>query len=463
MSATYEKLEGSMAEITITIPADDFRKACVDAYTKSKHKFQFDGFRKGHVPMAFIEKTYGPGVFFEDAANDLINKTYFDEIKELDLDIVSHPEISVEQIGKGKEFVYKAKVAVKPPVELGDVNAIEIKKVDAEVTDEDVEKEIQNKLKANSTKDDVIGRAAQDGDEATINFEGFVDGEAFEGGKGESYPLVLGSGSFIPGFEAQVVGHEVGDSFDVNVTFPEDYQADNLAGKEAVFKCELLGLKVEVIPELDDEYVSDTSDFETVDEYKADVRKQVEERKAAAAKRQREDRAIDKLVSLSKVELPDPMIDYQQDKMVDNFAQQLMYQGMKLEQYLEMTGMTRDDMKAQVKDEAIRQIKRSLVIEAVAEAQNFEVSDEDVEAEIEKMAKQYNMEVEKIKEIMGDEQTDGLKRDIKMQKAVEFIGAQAKEVEEVEEVKEAAEAEKSAEDDGDGVETTVVTEETTEE
>ena len=318
MSLTYEKLENNMAELTITVPAEDFKKACVEVYNRSKNKFQFDGFRKGKVPMAFIEKTYGPAVFYEDAANDLINKTYFEEIKDVDLDIVSNPEISVSQIEKGKDFIYKAKVAVKPPVELGDYDAIEIEKVDETVTDEDVEKEIERKLKENSTKQDVTDRAAKDGDETTINFEGFVDGVAFEGGKGEKYPLTLGSGSFIPGFEDQIVGHNVGESFDVNVTFPEQYQAEDLAGKDAVFKVDLLGIKETVLPELDDEYVSDTSDFETVDEFKADVRKTLEERKKESAKRQREEAAVEKLVELSTMELPEPMIRYQQEKMVES-------------------------------------------------------------------------------------------------------------------------------------------------
>ena len=427
MSLTYEKLEGNMAELTITVPAEDFKKACVDVYNRQKSKFQLDGFRKGHVPMQFIEKAYGPAVFFEDAANDLINKTYFAEIKDIDLDIVSNPEISLNQIEKGKDFIYKAKVATKPPVELGDLKKIKIEKVDSEVTDEDVEKEIESKLKANSTKQDVTDRAAQEKDEATINFEGFVDGVAFEGGKGEKYPLVLGSGSFIPGFEDQIIGKNVGDSFDVNVTFPENYQAEDLAGKEAVFKCELLGLKETVLPTLDDEYISDTTDFETVDEWKADIKKQVTERKEQSAQRERESKAIDALVEMSKVELPEPMIVYQQEKMIDNFGQQLMYQGMNLEQYLNMTGQTRDDMRDQVRPEAEKQIKRSLIIEAVAEAQNIEVSEEDTAAEIEKMAKQYQMEVDKIKEIMGEEQMESLKMDIKMQKAAEYIASQAKE------------------------------------
>ncbi len=428
MSLTYEKLEGNMAELTITVPAEDFTKECVKVYNKNKSKFNFDGFRKGKVPMVYIEKVYGPAVFYEDAANNLINKTYFSEIKDCELDIVSNPEISVSQIEKGKDFIYKAKVATKPPVTLGDLSAIEIEKVDVEVSDEDVEKEIERKLKENSTKQDVTDRAAQDGDEATINFEGFVDDVPFEGGKGEKYPLVLGSGSFIPGFEDQVIGHNVGDSFDVNVTFPEEYQAEDLAGKDAVFKVDLLGLKETILPELDDEYVSDTSDFETVDEYKADIRKTLEERKAESAKRIREERAVDKLVELSEVELPEPMIAYQQEKMLDNFKQQVAYQGMDFHQYLNMTGQTEQAMLEQVRPEAEKQIKRSLIVEAVADAQNIEVTDEDVEKEYENMAKQYSMEVEKIKEIVSDEHADSLKADIRMQKASEFIREQAKEV-----------------------------------
>ena len=428
MSLTYEKLEGNMAELTITVPAEDFKKECVNVYNKNKSKFNFDGFRKGKVPMVYIEKVYGPAVFYEDAANNLINTTYFKEIRDIDLDIVSNPEIAVKQIEKGKDFIYTAKVATKPPVTLGDVDAVEIEKIDTTVTDEDVDKEIENALKKNSTREDVTDRAAEKDDIATINFEGFVDDVPFEGGKGEHYDLTLGSGTFIPGFEDQVIGHNVGDSFDVNVTFPEEYQAKDLAGKAAVFKCELLGLKALKMPELDDEYVNDTTDFETVDEYKADVRKTLEERKTKAAKRTREDKAVDKLVELSTMELPEPMIEYQQEKMLQNFEQQLQYQGMDLHQYLNMTGQTREAMLEQVRPEAERQIKRSLVVEAVADAQGFEATDEDVEKEYEDMAKQYNMDVEKIKEIISNDRSDSFKHDIRMMKATEFIGEHAKEV-----------------------------------
>ncbi len=430
MSATFEKLEGNMADITITVPAEDFKKALVDAYNKNKSKFRVDGFRAGKVPMAMIEKLYGPAVFYEDAANDLINKTYGVELEGLEEvdDIVSQPEISLVQIEKGKDMIYKAKVATKPPVELGDIASIEVKKVDVTVTDEDVEEEIQRLLKQNAKKVEVTDREAKLDDEATINFEGFVDDVPFEGGKGENYPLVLGSGSFIPGFEDQIVGHKVGDSFDVNVTFPEQYQAEDLAGKDAVFKCDLLGLKENVLPELDDEYVSDTTDFETVDEYKEDVRKKVTERKEKNAEATKQNQALEKLVEASSMELPEPMIRFQQQKMIDDFAQQLMYQGMNLEQYLNMTAMTRDDMLDQVKPEAEKRIRQSLVIEAVANQQNFEVSDEEVEEELSKMAAQYQMEVEKIKEFMGEKETEDVRRDIKMQKAVKYITENVKEV-----------------------------------
>ena len=428
MSLTYEKLEGNMAELTITVPADDFVEACKEVYNRSKNKFQLDGFRKGHVPQAFIEKAYGPAVFYEEAANDLMNKTYYEEIKDIDLEIVSNPEISIAQLEKGKDFIYKAKVATKPPVELGDVTKIEIEKVNVEVTDEDIEKEIEQKLKANATTSEVTDRAAKEGDEVKINFEGFVDDVAFEGGKGEDYPLKLGSGTFIPGFEDQIVGHNIGDKFDVNVTFPEEYQAEDLAGKPAVFKTEILGIKETIVPELDDEYVSDTTDFETVDEFKEDIKKTVTERKEKQAKHEKEEKAIAKLVELSTVELPEPMIKYQQERMIDQFGQQLMYQGMNLEQYLNMTGQTRDDMRDQVRPEAEKTIKNSLVIEAVADAQGFDVTEDEVEAEMNKMAEQYKMEIEKIKEFMGEDQIESLKHDIRMNKAIEYIASQAKEV-----------------------------------
>lgn len=428
MSFEVKKLDGNMAELTITVPAADFDKALVDAYNKNKKKFSMPGFRKGKVPMTLIEKEYGAGVFYDDAANDLINETYPAELKaHEDLEVVSNPEIKVSQIEKGKDFIYVATVATKPAVELGDLEAIEVKVMDTTVTDEDVEAEIKRNLKQNSSKVDVTDRAAELEDETTIDFVGSVDGVEFEGGKGNDYPLVLGSGSFIPGFEDQIVGHSVGETFDVNVTFPEEYQAEDLAGKAAVFKTTIKAIKAINMPELDDAYVSDTTDFETVDEYKADVKKKLEEKKAADAKNDKENKAVDKLVEMSKMDIPEAMLRFQQEQMVRDFEQRLMYQGMNMDQYLQMTKQTREDMMEQVKPNAEKQIKSSLVVEAVANTNNIEVTDEDVDKKLEKMAKQYNMEVEKIKELVK-EQLDNVRTDIKMQKAVELIASKAKEV-----------------------------------
>ncbi|MCI6915661.1 MAG: trigger factor [Lachnospiraceae bacterium] len=428
MSFEVKKLDGNMAELTITVPAADFDKALVAAYNKNKKKFSMPGFRKGKVPMTLIEKEYGAGVFYDDAANDLINETYPAELKaHEDLEVVSNPEIKVSQIEKGKDFIYVATVATKPAVELGDLEAIEVKVMDTTVTDEDVEAEIKRNLKQNSSKVDVTDRAAELEDETTIDFVGSVDGVEFEGGKGNDYPLVLGSGSFIPGFEDQIVGHSVGETFDVNVTFPEEYQAEDLAGKAAVFKTTIKAIKAINMPELDDAYVSDTTDFETVDEYKADVKKKLEEKKAADAKNDKENKAVDKLVEMSKMDIPEAMLRFQQEQMVRDFEQRLMYQGMNMDQYLQMTKQTREDMMEQVKPNAEKQIKSSLVVEAVANTNNIEVTDEDVDKKLEKMAKQYNMEVEKIKELVK-EQLDNVRSDIKMQKAVELIASKAKEV-----------------------------------
>lgn len=428
MSFEVKKLDGNMAELTITVPAADFDKALVAAYNKNKKKFSMPGFRKGKVPMTLIEKEYGAGVFYDDAANDLINETYPAELKaHEDLEVVSNPEIKVSQIEKGKDFIYVATVATKPAVELGDLDAIEVEVMDTTVTDEDVEAEIKRNLKQNSSKVDVTDRAAELEDETTIDFVGSVDGVEFEGGKGNDYPLVLGSGSFIPGFEDQIVGHSVGETFDVNVTFPEEYQAEDLAGKAAVFKTTIKAIKAINMPELDDAYVSDTTDFETVDEYKADVKKKLEEKKAADAKNDKENKAVDKLVEMSKMDIPEAMLRFQQEQMVRDFEQRLMYQGMNMDQYLQMTKQTREDMMEQVKPNAEKQIKSSLVVEAVANTNNIEVTDEDVDKKLEKMAKQYNMEVEKIKELVK-EQLDNVRTDIKMQKAVELIASKAKEV-----------------------------------
>ena len=428
MSLTAEKLDGNMANLTITVPAEDFSKAMIDAYKKNKSKFSAPGFRKGKVPMNYIEKVYGEGVFYEDAANDLINKVYPEEIENCDLDIVSNPEIDIVQIGKGKDFIFSAKVATKPPVKLSEYKGVEIEKVNAEVTDEDVEKEIEKTRKENARKVDITDRAAKLNDEVNINFEGFVDGEAFPGGKGEDYKLVLGSHSFIDTFEDQIVGKNIGDEFDVNVTFPEEYQEASLAGKPAVFKCKLNSITEEVLPELDDDFASDVSEFETVAEYKEEVKKTLEVKKKDAAEKEKESKVLEKLIESCEVDVPEAMLRYNQEKMLGDFEQRLAYQGLKLEQYLQITKQTKEDMLEQVKPEALRRIKSSLIIEEIAKTENIEVSDEEVDKEIEKTASMYQLDVEKFKELAGEKEIEAIRMDVKMNKAIKLIAAECKEV-----------------------------------
>ena len=427
MSITSEKLEGNMALLTITVPAEDFTKALNNAYKKEKGKFQIPGFRKGHVPMAMIEKMYGPAVFYEDAANDLINKRYPEEIENVDLDITSRPEIDITQIEKGKDFIFTAKVATKPPVTLGQYKGIEIEKIDRYVTEADVDAEIEKARKENARKVEVTDRAAQEGDEAIINFEGFIDGTPFDGGKGEEYALKLGSHSFIDTFEEQIVGKNIGDKFDVEVKFPENYQAEDLAGQPATFKVELLGIKEEILPELDDEFASEVSEFETLAEYREDTRKILEVKKEEAARKEKEAKCLEKLIETSEIDLPEPMIMFQQEKILDEFEMQLRYQGLNLEQYYTITKQTREDMLSQVKPEAERRIRTSLIIEEVVKAEGIEASEDEVNEKISKMAEQYQLDVEKFKELAGEKEIEAIKMDVAMEKAVKLIAESAKE------------------------------------
>ncbi|MCR4845305.1 MAG: trigger factor [Eubacterium sp.] len=427
MSITSEKLEGNMALLTITVPAEDFTKALNNAYKKEKGKFQIPGFRKGHVPMAMIEKMYGPAVFYEDAANDLINKRYPEEIENVDLDITSRPEIDITQIEKGKDFIFTAKVATKPPVTLGQYKGIEIEKIDRYVTEADVDAEIEKARKENARKVDVTDRAAQEGDEAIINFEGFIDGTPFDGGKGEEYALKLGSHSFIDTFEEQIVGKNIGDKFDVEVKFPENYQAEDLAGQPATFKVELLGIKEEILPELDDEFASEVSEFETLAEYRENTQKILEVKKEEAARKEKEAKCLEKLIETSEIDLPEPMIMFQQEKILDEFEMQLRYQGLNLEQYYTITKQTREDMLSQVKPEAERRIRTSLIIEEVVKAEGIEASEDEVNEKISKMAEQYQLDVEKFKELAGEKEIEAIKMDVAMEKAVKLIAESAKE------------------------------------
>jgi len=428
MNVSLEKLEGSMAKLTITVEAEKFDAAIKAAYNKQKGKFNIPGFRKGKVPQTMIEKMYGAAVFYEDAANELINETYPEALENTEEEIVSKPEIDVEQIEKGKDFIYTAKVALKPEITLGEYKGIEIEKVDATVTEEDIEAEIKKAQEQNKRMNPVTDKPAKLGDEVTINFEGFVDGVAFEGGKGENYPLTLGSHSFIDTFEDQLVGTSVGDNVEVNVTFPEEYQADELAGKPALFKVEVLGIKEVELPELDDEFASEVSSFETFAEYKEDVKKTLEVKKQDEVKKEKESKAIAKVIENSTIVLPEAMVEYNQEKMVDDFAQKLQYQGLNIDQYFKLTGQTREAMMESVKPEAERRIKASLVVEAIAKAENVTASDEEVDVEVKKIADQYQMEIDKFKELVGEKEIEAIKMDVCMRKAVEILVNECKEV-----------------------------------
>ncbi|MBO6166038.1 MAG: trigger factor [Eubacterium sp.] len=428
MSFTVEQLENNRAKLTITVPAEDFGKALVAAYNKQKNKISISGFRKGKVPMAVIEKMYGPEIFYDEAANKVINETYPEAYDKCELDIVSRPEIDVVQIEKGKDFIYTAEVDLKPEVKLGTYKGIEVEKIDTTVSGQEIDEEIDRVRRQNARKIDVTDRAAKDGDITNIDFEGFVDDVAFEGGKGENYSLTLGSKSFIPGFEDQIVGHEIGEEFDVNVTFPEDYHSEDLKGKAAVFKCKLNSLQEEQLPELDDEYVSDISDAETVDEYKANIRKQLEEKKQKQAKNKTENTAIEKLMESSEMDIPASMIEGQQESMLNEFKQQLSMQGMSFDMYSQYTGLNEETMLEQVKPEAEKRVKSRLVLEAVAKAENIEVTDEDFDKKLEEMAAMYGIEADKFKGYIGDKERESIKKDIAVEKAADFIVENIKEV-----------------------------------
>lgn len=428
MSLAVEKLDGSMAKLTITVPAEEFTKAITSAYNKQKSKFAVPGFRKGKVPQAFIEKMYGAAIFYEDAANQLINEYYPKELENCEEEITSNPEIDVTQIEKGKDFIFTATVAVKPEIKIGDYKGVEIEKIDTTVTDEDVMAEILKDQKENGRKIDVTDRAAQMDDEVTINFEGFVDDVAFEGGKGENYKLTLGSHSFIDTFEDQIVGKNIGDKFDVNVTFPEEYHVEELKGKPAVFKVELLAISALELPELDDEFASDVSSFETFAEYKEDKKKTLEVKKEEQAKREKQSKVVEKIAEAAEVEIPEAMIKYNQKRIMNEMSQRMMYQGLQMEQYLQLMGTTKEEFLERVKPDAIARIKTSLVLEAVAAAENIVASDEDVDAEIQDMAAQYQMKPEELKDMIGAPEMENIKKDIASRKALEFLGENCKEV-----------------------------------
>lgn len=421
MSLQVEKLEKNMAKLTVEVPAEEVEAALQNAYLKNRKQISVPGFRKGKVPRQMIEKMYGPEVFYDDAANALIQKAYPQAADECELEIVSRPTVDIVQLEKGKSFIFTAEVAVKPEVTLGQYKGIEVEKADTAATDEEVNAEIDKEREANSRTITVEDRAVQDGDMTVIDFEGFVDGEAFEGGKGTDYPLTIGSGAFIPGFEEKLVGAEIGKEVEVDVTFPEEYHAKELAGKPAVFKCTVKEIKVKELPELDDDFAQDVSDFDTLEEYKADVRKKVEEKKAADAKAKKEDAVIEKIIEGAAMEIPDAMVETQAERMVDEFAQRLQMQGLTMEQYLQFTGGNVQALVEQSKPQALKRIQSRLVLEAVVAAENLAASDEELDAELGRMAEQYKMEVEKLKEMFTEEDLKSVREDLAIQKAVELV------------------------------------------
>ncbi len=429
MSVQVEKLEKNMAKLTIEVSADDFEAALEKAYQKNKNKITLPGFRKGKAPRKMIEKMYGAGIFYEDAANEIIPKAYSEAADECGENIVSQPEIDVTQIEKGKPFIFTAQVALKPVVTLGEYKGLEVEKSEVAVSEEEVDREIDGEREKNSRMIDIDDRAVENGDMIKLDFEGFVDGEAFAGGKGEDYPLTVGSGSFIPGFEEQLVGAQIGDDVEVNVTFPDNYQAEELKGKAAVFKCRVKEIRVKELPEADDEFAKDVSEFDTLAEYRDDVRAKLLEKKEKEAKLEKENKVVAKAVENASMEIPDVIINDEVRRMEDDFKRRIESQGVSMEQYMQLTGMKADKLRDQMKLEALNRIQNSLVLEAVAKAENIEISEERLDEELVKMAEQYKMEAEKLKELMGDYEKEQIKNDLAIQAAVELIANAAKEVE----------------------------------
>ena len=422
MSLQVERLEHNMAKLTIEVPAEEVEKALLAAYLKERGKISLPGFRKGKVPRQMIEKMYGPEVFYDEAANRMISEAYAKAYDECELELVSQPKIEITQLEKGKEFIFTAEVAVKPEVKLGEYKGLKVDKVSTRVTQKEVDEEIDKERERNARTIDVTDRAVQDKDQITLDFEGFVDGVAFEGGKASDYPLTIGSGAFIPGFEDQLIGANIDEEKEINVTFPEEYQAKELAGKAAVFKCTVHSIKAKELPELDDEFVSDVSEkSETVDAYKAEVKAKIKERKENEGKQKREDQSVEQAVANAEMDIPEAMISFQSRQMVDDFARRIMQQGMTMEQYFQFTGLSEEKMMEEFKPEAEKRIRTRLTLEAIVAAENIEVSEERLDEELQKMADSYKMEVDKLKEYMGENEKKQMKEDIAIQEAVTLI------------------------------------------
>ena len=421
MSLQVEKLEHNMAKLTIEVSAEELEKALQGAYNKQKKNISIPGFRKGKVPRQMIEKMYGPEVFYDDAANQLIPEAYGKVYDEEDLEIVSQPKIDIVQIEKGKPFIFTAEVALKPEVTLGEYKGLKVEKISNRVTQKEIDAKLAEEQEKNARTVSVTDRPVLDKDEVVLDFEGFVDGVAFEGGKGENYPLTIGSGSFIPGFEDQLIGANLEEEKEVRVTFPKEYHAKDLAGKDAVFKCTVHEIKVKELPELDDEFASDVSEFETLDAFKADIKAKIKEQKIAEGKRKQEDKAVEEAVANAQMDIPDAMIDTEVRQMANDFAQRLQQQGLTMDQYFQFTGMTAEKMTEELKPQALKRIQTRLVLEAIVKAENIEISDEKIDEEIQKMAESYKMEAEKLKEFMGENEKKQMKLDMAVQEAVTFL------------------------------------------
>ncbi len=428
MSVQVEKTEKNMAKLIIEVSEEEFEKAVQAAYMKQRKNIALPGFRKGKAPRKMIEKMYGAGVFFEEATDNLMPDAYARAVEESGLEIVSRPAVDIVQLESGKPFIFSAEVAVKPEVTLGEYRGLEVPKADLAVTDEEVLEELKKEQEKNSRAVDVDDRPVASGDMIKLDFEGFVDGEAFEGGKGTDYDLTIGSGAFIPGFEDQLIGAEIGKEMEVHVTFPENYQASELAGKPAVFKCTVKRISYKELPELDDEFAQEVSEFDTLDEYKEDVKKNLEEKKAASAKTDKENAVVDKVIENAQMDIPDEMLDTQVDQMYTGYLQRLQAQGIAPEQYMQFTGATPEALKDQIRPQALKQIQTRLVLEAIADAEKIEPSDEKVEEELKKMAESYKMEADKLKEAMGDYEMGQMKKDLAVQEAITLIEEAAVEV-----------------------------------
>ena len=417
MSVQVEKLENNMAKLTIEVAAEEFVAATKKAYNKNKNQISVQGFRKGKAPQAIIEKLYGASIFYEDAANDLIPGAYEAAAKESGLDITSYPSIDVVQVEKGRPFIFTAEVALRPDVELGEYKGVEIEKVSAEVTEEDIEAEIK-KVQEQNAREVTVDRPAENGDTVMIDYEGSVDGELFEGGSAEGYGLVLGSGSFIPGFEDQLVGASAGADVDVHVTFPEAYHADDLAGKEALFKVKVHEVKTKDYPIVDDEFAQDVSDFDTLEEYKEDLKKNLAEKKVQEAKAEKQQKVMDVVVGNAKMDIPEAMVRKSTDDMMNQYAQELGAQGLSMDVYFKYTGMTPQQLAEQLKPQALANIKNRLVLDAIVAAENIEITDDEIEAEIQRLAESWNMEADKVRSYMD---VDLMRNDMSAQKALEMI------------------------------------------